>query len=492
MKLLRVAGWVSVGLALAAGGAHAREPVNSGKAASQKSGVPAGLETAQRAGAESGKLSEIEAREQLLRDADALLKAGKPAEAYTLLEPFEFDRSGEVRFDYLLGIAALDSGKPDKATLAFERVLAVNPNFAGARLDLARAYYQLGDLPRARIEFEYVMKQNPPEAARVTIQKYLDAIAAYEQSQLTRISGYVEGVLGHDGNLNSGTNSPVAIASVSPVFAAMVTAFTGDANPQFHPSQLADNYYGINAGGEISRNLNDSWSVFAGANLRQRGNMSETIYDASSVDGRAGFAYGNEQSVYRLSLNGGQFYTGNSMRRDALGMSGEWQHVFSPAHQINAFVQYGQNRAAGPATDARIEGNTDQTVIGAGWVHVMGDGKQALFGSIFAGKESAVAGRPDGKKKFEGVRVGGQAAFADEVDGFASLGWLHGAYSDQNFLFIAKRNEHQYDLTVGANWRLDTLWSVKPQLAFSKKSSNIALYSFERSDVSLTLRRDFR
>jgi hypothetical protein len=40
-------------------------------------------------------------------------------------------------FDYLLGIAALDSGKPDRATIAFERVLAVNPNFAGARLDLA-------------------------------------------------------------------------------------------------------------------------------------------------------------------------------------------------------------------------------------------------------------------------------------------------------------------------------------------------------------------
>ncbi|NNM80359.1 MAG: hypothetical protein HKM01_07890, partial [Gallionella sp.] len=77
------------------------------------------------------------AREQVLRDAEALMRAGKPAEAYALLEPLEFERSGEVRFDYLLGIAALDSGKPDKATLAFERVLAVNPNYTAARLDMA-------------------------------------------------------------------------------------------------------------------------------------------------------------------------------------------------------------------------------------------------------------------------------------------------------------------------------------------------------------------
>ena len=104
-----------------------------------------------------------------LDKADALMKQGKAAEAYSLLEPFEFEQSGNIRFDYLLGIAALDSGKPDKATLAFERVLAVDPNFAGARVDMGRAYYQLGDFTRAKTEFETVLTQNPPPAAKATI-----------------------------------------------------------------------------------------------------------------------------------------------------------------------------------------------------------------------------------------------------------------------------------------------------------------------------------
>src|SRR5574340_1581576 len=166
--------------------------------------------------AEAKKQAEIEAREKPLRDADALIKGGKPADAYALLEPLEFDRSGEVRFDYLLGIAALDSGKPDKATLAFERVLAVDPNFAGARLDMARAYYQLGDLPRAQTEFQEVLKQNPPEAARITIQKYLDAIAAAEQAKQTRISGYVEGTVGHDSNIANSSTQTFTFAPASP------------------------------------------------------------------------------------------------------------------------------------------------------------------------------------------------------------------------------------------------------------------------------------
>ncbi len=451
--------------------------------------------------AEARKQAEIEAHEKPLRDADALLKNGKPADAYALLEPIEFERSGEVRFDYLLGISALDSGKADKATLAFERVLAVDPNFAGARLDMARAYYQLGDLPRAKTEFESVLKQNPPEAARATIQRYLDAIAAYEQAKQTRVSGYVEGVIGHDSNIANSSTQTFTFAPTSP----WSGLFPGNQLPP--GTKLTGAYEGINAGAEISHSLDANWGIYAGADLRQHGNMSQTPYDTVSTDGRVGVMYAEEQDIYKLSLTGGQLYTANSMRRDSFGLSAEWQHVLSPANQVSAFAQYGESRAAGvpptsPTTDARIEGDTDQIVVGAGWVHILADGKQALFGSIYMGKELDVApvvspglpngGRTDGKKRFEGLRVGGQAALTDQMEGVASLGWQSATYGNLNNLIMDRRNESLYDLSVGANWHLDKLWTVKPQIAISRKNSNISLYSFDRADVSLTIRRDFK
>lgn len=454
------------------------------------------------AAAQAKKQAEIDARDKPLRDADALIKNGKPGAAYILLEPLEFERSGEVRFDYLFGIAALDSGKPDKATLAFERVLAVDPNFAGARLDMARAYYQLGDLPRARTEFDAVMKQKPPEAARVVIQKYLDAIAAYEQAKQTRMAGYVEGVVGHDTNVNSGTGSSIAVATLSPGLATLITGLTGIANPQIPPSKRSDNYLGLAAGGEISHSLNDHWGVYAGVNLRQHGNMVQTPYDTSSADGRVGLMYGEDKNVYKLTLTGAQSYSANSMRRDSLGVNAEWQHAFSPANQLNTFAQYGRNRAAGspptaPGSDARTNGNTTQAVVGLGWLHVMADGKQAVFANGYTGKELDTApaniAPPDGKKRFDGASVGGQIGLSDRVDGYASLGWQHAVYEKSN-AFIAnngRRSEYQYDFTVGANWRLNKLWAVKPQAVLSRKSSNLAIYSFDRTDVSLTIRREF-
>jgi len=527
MKLVRTAGWVSVGLLLAAGGAYAQEPADGGKveakktkaaAQSQQPAKPdagaaqqarreaalrakAEQEARERADADAKKLADQEAHEQPLRDADALLKAGKPAEAYTLLEPLEFERSGEVRFDYLLGIAALDSGKPDKATLALERVLAVDPNFAGARLDMARAYYQLGDLPRAKTEFDHVMGQNPPDAAKATIQKYLDAIAAFEQAKKTRISAYAEGVVGHDSNIANSTTQTFTFAPNSP----WSGLFPGNQLPP--TAKLTGSYEGINAGADISHSLNGNWGMFAGADLRQHGNMAHTLYDTASIDARAGVAYGEKQDTYRMTLTGGQYYSAHSMRRDSLGVSGEWQHVFSPADQMSVFVQYGRNRASGfpatsPTTDARIEGDTDQFVFGESWVHMMDDGKQVLFGSIYAGEEWDVApvvsaglpngGRADGKKKFGGFRVGMQSSFADDLDGLASFGWQSAGYQHVNNLIMRSRSEKLYDLTVAANWRLDKFWTIKPQIALSQKKSNIALYSFDRMDVSLTIRRDFR
>ena len=56
-------------------------------------------------------------------------------------------------FDYLLGVAALDSGHIEDAIIAFERVLAIVPGHAGAQMDLARAYYAAGSFDLAEAAF---------------------------------------------------------------------------------------------------------------------------------------------------------------------------------------------------------------------------------------------------------------------------------------------------------------------------------------------------
>ena len=316
--------------------------------------------------------------EKLLDEADALIQKGKPADAYILLEPLEFNHSGEPRFDYLIGIAALDSGKPDKATLAFERALAVNPDFAAARLDMARAYYQLGDMLRARTEFTTVLEQNPSEAARRTIQKYLEAIAEQESGRLTRVTGYVEGITGHDSNVNYSTSQTQIFVDY---FAASYP---------LDPTSIkaSDNYYGLAIGGAITHSLESNWSMYAGADLWQRNNHIQKSFDSLGLDARTGVMLGAKNEHLRFGVFGGRYNLGVSHYSDINGLNAEWSHVFSPSNQFKAFGQYAQYRFL----EAVMQVNDyNQQVLGIGWLHVQANGKSTLFGSLYHGTETDIS-----------------------------------------------------------------------------------------------------
>ena len=67
--------------------------------------------------------------QQLLSDAEDILARDLSQRAYDLLSPKEPRLAGNPLYDYLLGIAALDSGKVSEAIFALRRALSVEPGF---------------------------------------------------------------------------------------------------------------------------------------------------------------------------------------------------------------------------------------------------------------------------------------------------------------------------------------------------------------------------
>src|SRR5262245_55101274 len=74
-------------------------------------GLAAAVMTAPVGAAEPAQLSETDpAAVPVLKQAEALLAEHKAEEAYKLLSANELDLGGTPLYDYLLGVAALDSG----------------------------------------------------------------------------------------------------------------------------------------------------------------------------------------------------------------------------------------------------------------------------------------------------------------------------------------------------------------------------------------------
>jgi hypothetical protein len=66
-----------------------------------------------------------------------------------------------------------------------------------------------------------------------------------------------------------------------------------------------------------------------------------------------------------------------------------------------------------------------------------------------------------------------------------------GRYNKENVAFLETRNDKQVDVTLGGNWHFDKFWTMRPQISYTKNNSNIQIYSFDRLDESITIRRDF-
>ena len=470
MRFAKLPCWALSGLVLAAGTAHAQDAINQNdniKIAA--SAVPV----------EAKQQAESSERQKLLQDAANLIKSGKAADAYALLVPEQSKRAGDPDYDYLLGIAALDSGKPNEAIFALERVLAVNPNHLQARAEIARAYLAVGEKAAAKQEFETVQSQNPPKEVNATIQRFLDAINQGQGGERTVLSGYLDASVGSDSNVNSATGSnQVAI----PVFGGAIATLNASG------VETRDTFANVSGGANVRHALSSGWSVFGGANVNQRLNSKETIFNTRGLDGNVGLSLTAGVDSYSAALQLQSFDVDNKRYRDGTGTTLQWQHDLGNSSQASSYFQY---------TDLKYPGqtvrNANRYVLGAAYASVLGGNyAPAVYLGGYGGEEKErQSGVPYLGHKLFGVRTGGELSIYAQTKLFGSLSIESRRYGGDDPFFLVTRKDTQSDLKVGVNYVMAKLWTLTPQFSYTKNKSNIIINDYKRTIFSVGLRRDF-
>ncbi|QDQ26985.1 tetratricopeptide repeat protein [Chitinimonas arctica] len=309
-----------------------------------------------------------------LSEAEALLASGQAASAYRMLAPLEFQRAGEARYDYLLGSAALDSGRAAEATLALERILQRDPDHAGARLELGRAYYALGDDSRAKTEFETLLLLDPPAPAKQAIRTHLQAIAQRSQAKSTQLGGYLMAGVGRDNNLNFATDQ-------ARIF---VPVFNGDLTLTSDSLGKRDNLLLAGAGADLTHAVNERLGLFAGADWQTRRYTHEKAFRYDTLALRFGMAFGT--AANQLRLGGRPTICGRAATPIGIPAAQRWNGAISPVPVGNGAL--GAN-TAGCATNARIIGSTTATrpcLAPAMCIHSAAHGKVSCSRRCSAGR----------------------------------------------------------------------------------------------------------
>ncbi len=407
--------------------------------------------------------------------ARRLIQQKNAKAAYELLRPLEARRAGDPEYDYLLGIAALDTGEREQAVFALERVLAVNPSHVQARAEIARAYFELGEQENARREFRSVRAANPPEAVKQTIDRYLSALEAGPK----RFSGFLEIGVGYDSNVNSATSSSqIAIPAL------------GGATVTLNPSSVKQSDGFVTAGGGLNfvYDFAREWAVIAGAAANGKINDNVDRFDTTTIDGNVGLRWTRGQDSVTAGYAHQGFDVDNKGFRNSDGIVAQWQHNYSEFSQVSLFAQ-----AADLSYPTQHIRDARRTIVGIAFGYgVDTPRKPVFFGSLYGGQEKEQAEDvPHLGHKPIGVRLGGQTTVGNRAAAFAVASYEDRKYGGEEPFFGVTRHDQQYDVRIGVNYTVSPGWLLVPQVAYTNNDSNIELNKYDRTVVSVSVRWTF-
>lgn len=399
---------------------------------------------------------------------ESLIASGKNQPAMELASQLQATHEGEPAFDFLFGLAALSVGQYHIAIFALERVTLADPTNPRAKLELARAYFLIGEYQAAEPLFQEVMAMEPPESVKQNIQFFLTDIGLRRNEFLSKTNAYVGLHAGYDSNINSATS---------------ITGF------QLGGLQLKLR--------DESRAIEDGFvELKAGANHLQPVNLNHNYFIGSQFSSRTNLF--KNYDLAQLTLSGGiQLYTDYGRWRLPLQMNTMWldgksyQSLASITSELGTanersedawYLQYAQ--ANFPDTAYRdysmtVLGWNQQRLLAGNLPHTL------QFGAYLAqDRPFSAVGAAASERIYLGVSIGAEWRWGSPYSVEAALQWQNSQYTLVQPLFNQMRNDlfGHFELTWHDQINKKWAWDLHTEL--SQNRSSLPLYTYDRWQVT--------
>ncbi|MDH5444103.1 MAG: tetratricopeptide repeat protein [Gammaproteobacteria bacterium] len=441
--------------------------------------------------------------EHTLKGANKAFKNKHYQDALTILVKLEGDKAGTVEYDYLLGRAALATKQYDVAVAAFTRVLTVDPNFAGARFELARTYYSKGVMvlargpfEQARTEFELVAKMNPPADLLAAIKQYQSNIDTYLAERETEFDIFVELMAGYDTNIGT-TPKNDSFSYYDPNLPGYQTY---DLKEKYREEEKESAVGHIRAGVGIAWPLfSNNFEIFGLAEAGARSHASNHGYDHNWNQQQFGARHYGDNNIKTMRVR----FKSTFVSGDEDATTGEKEQLLY--HKEAEFML---------KFDLKLTDNTALSIVGLGGTsdyHVYGtevfsvgydrqsiettyksDGKrkstlQVLFltGEDYAQKcETGPYCQSAYERSVNGMRLGWGVNIFDSTRFYTSLYFENSDYRNQ--FFYQQRRDNRREFFMGMNTRFGDSWYLRPEIHYTENESNLSLYEHDRWLATLT------
>lgn len=419
------------------------------------------------------------AADPVLQRADALIRLQSADKAYELLAPLEEEKAGNAEYDYLLGLALLETGNPQNAIFAFERCLAVEPKNGPCRVQMARTHLALGETDNARAELDVVKAYNPPPEVQQIVNQYLGAVDTLEKQQQRRITAYAQVGLGFDSNINSAPDDANKTAAALP----KIGGFT--INPNSVITSDDSTYASLSAGSGIVYKANADVNLLADINAQTRSFFADHNFDYQALDASIGASFNLETFTLLTKLQGQKMWLDGQDYRNLTGALAQVQTGVGNG-QLAFFAQ--GNKLSYNSQSAR---DGDRTNIGAAYSGVINAPlNPSFYVSAYQGDESIDIATFQ-SQDFKGLRTGGGLTFAPNLSLNGQLSYEKRNYNKALFpLFLINRADKESSIGLNLNWKINKNVSLQPNYTYTSNQSNIAFSDYTRHVFNVDLRFD--
>ena len=228
--------------------------------------------------------------------------------------------------------------------------------------------------------------------------------------------------------------------------------------------------------------------MVACAAARGQFNNHYNDFNTGILDGNLGLRWSRAKETVTMGYQGQDFQVDNKDFRTTNGLVAQWQHSYSEYDQVSLFAQFADLKY--PDQSPR---DAKRTIFGVAFGHGWNaPSKPVVFGSLYGGAEKAKdSDHKDLGHKPVGARFGGQMSVSPATELFGLVSYEQRTYGADDTFFLVTRRDKQADLRLGINYTFRPGWLLVPQISYTNNRSNIDLNKYNRTVVSLAVRKTF-
>lgn len=404
---------------------------------------------------------------------DELISAGNYNQAYALATSNLTLWEGDTQFDFLYGIAAIESGRPNEAVFAFQRVANTASNNVTrqrARLELARAHLMTNNLAAAEQLFNDVLATNPPSNVRSNIQAFLTLIDERKSNQQASFSFSIAPSLGHDNNINSATNKGL-----------IDTPLIGEITLNSGGLKTADDFSDLSVSLAYKKPITRDRTIDVTLIANRHDNLSTDQFDIDYVLGDLSYGYGNNTHRFRHSLQTQSVFLDGQKFQSTYRLNNSWQRAAANGwyHSLSGSISTTRNDNSAQARRNDLK-DTKQFLLSGSVTKLSAQFTNTL--TLFYADDSArhSAGKHNGRRYY-GLAHSVLWRLSDKQTPYARLSYQTTEYDDRHPIFFNDvREDDNLSATIGWTWQYSRRLSFNTEASYNEANSNLPLFEYSR------------